>query len=266
VLAVLLTTILTAVAPAAARGIHYGAVVDEAVLACDRLHWAGATERSIPCYQDVLASTANASDKAEAAWAMNELQAANAYFRDAMNQEPQDAATLTRWGDLFADTHQEAEAMNIYREALQLDPDYGFALLGAATVLVGGFDEAASAYLEQLLSGSGVHEGAQVGAWLLVARMALENSSTEAAREALDKSTDLVARNDWPLLWKASGRKSPSMPIPVTAASTRHRHIYMSSRAVIAKPSVCIRKRWTSSRALRPRTRRWASTCCATTR
>jgi cytochrome c-type biogenesis protein CcmH/NrfG len=148
VLAVLLTTILTAVAPAAARGIHYGAVVDEAVLACDRLHWAGATERSIPCYQDVLASTANASDKAEAAWAMNELQAANAYFRDAMNQEPQDAATLTRWGDLFADTHQEAEAMNIYREALQLDPDYGFALLGAATVLVGGFDEAASAYLE----------------------------------------------------------------------------------------------------------------------
>jgi tetratricopeptide (TPR) repeat protein len=200
VLAVLLTTILTAVAPAAARGIHYGAVVDEAVLACDRLHWAGATERSIPCYQDVLASTANASDKAEAAWAMNELQAANAYFRDAMNQEPQDAATLTRWGDLFADTHQEAEAMNIYREALQLDPDYGFALLGAATVLVGGFDEAASAYLEQLLSGSGVHEGAQVGAWLLVARMALENSSTEAAREALDKSTDLVARNDWPLL------------------------------------------------------------------
>jgi tetratricopeptide (TPR) repeat protein len=148
----------------------------------------------------VLASTANASDKAEAAWAMNELQAANAYFRDAMNQEPQDAATLTRWGDLFADTHQEAEAMNIYREALQLDPDYGFALLGAATVLVGGFDEAASAYLEQLLSGSGVHEGAQVGAWLLVARMALENSSTEAAREALDKSTDLVARNDWPLL------------------------------------------------------------------
>ena len=58
VLAVLLTTILTAVAPAAARGIHYGAVVDEAVLACDRLHWAGATERSIPCYQDVLASTA----------------------------------------------------------------------------------------------------------------------------------------------------------------------------------------------------------------
>lgn len=183
-----------------ARGIHYGAVNHEAVTACDRQYWRGQTAQSMRCYRAILSGDSDAAIKAEAAWALNDLQQANRYFRDAVNARPEDVATLTRWGDLYAASHQDAEAMNIYREALQIDSHYGFALLGAATVLVGGFDDAANAYLEQLLTDPDIHDGARTGAWLLIARVGLENSEIDTAQKALDESSQLIDRNDWPPL------------------------------------------------------------------
>ena len=185
---------------AAARGIHYGAVSDAAVVACDQQHWRGETAQSLPCYRDILSSNASSAAKAEAAWALNDMQAANQYFRSANAEHPGDIGALTRWGDLYAASHQEAEAMNIYREALQIDSAYGFALLGAATVLIGGFDEAATVYMDQLLNASGIADGARVGAWLLAARLALESSDIAAARQALNESGDIISRNEWPPL------------------------------------------------------------------
>ena len=57
--------------------------------------------------------------------------------------------------------------MNIYREALQSEPNNAFAKLGSAQVLVGTFDDAANTYLEPLLSDSTTDDGARAGAWLL---------------------------------------------------------------------------------------------------
>ena len=195
----LLLLALTASVQVDARSIHYGAVEHDALLACDKLNWRG-DDAAEACFGDVLASSAPAAVRAEAAWALGDLHAANRLFQAASKTSPEDPAILTRWGDLYADSHQDAEAMDIYREALALDAQYAFALLGAARVLVGGFDEAANTYLEPLLTNSTMHPGARTGAWLLVARVALENDDLDEARHNLDRAETLIEDNDWPPL------------------------------------------------------------------
>jgi Flp pilus assembly protein TadD len=166
--AALLVCCLSWASPATARDIHYGAVNDAELLRCDRLHWAGQLPDADGCYRGVLGASTRAAIKAEAAWALGDHQLANDLFRTAAQESPDDASLRVRWGDLFADSHQDGEAMNIYREALTLDPDNAFATLGAAKVLVGGFDDAANTYLEPLLSDSTRDAGARAAAWLVV--------------------------------------------------------------------------------------------------
>ena len=183
-----------------ARDIHYGAVDNPELLACDALHWRGRLSESDTCYRNILGSSLAAGIRAEAAWALNDMQLANNLFRAANNENPDDAATHVRWGDLFAATHQDAEAMNIYREALEMDPDSPFARLGAARVLVGGFDDAANAYLEPLLTDDSMHNGARAAAWLLIARVSLESSNMAQAAEALQRASVILADTEWPPL------------------------------------------------------------------
>jgi len=183
-----------------ARGIHYGAVTDPAILDCDQLQWRGQTEKSRFCYAELLRSTTPSSTKAEAAWALNNLKQANEWFGVAMAESPDDHATKVRWGDLFAASHQNGEAMNIYREVLDVDPANAFAMLGAARVLVNSFEDAANSYLEPLMTGTTLNDGALLGAWLLVARVSLENGNYDEATAALAEADELVADTDWPAL------------------------------------------------------------------
>ncbi len=187
-------------AAAEARDIHYGAVSNPELLACDQLHWGGRSAESEPCYRQILQGDLPSEIRAEAAWALNDLQLANQLFRAAAALSPDDAGIRVRWGDLFADSHQDGEAMNIYREALQVDSDNAFGLLGAARVLVGGFDDAANAYLEPLLTDATKHAGARAAAWLLVARVSLENSNMAQAEDALDTAEEILDGSDWPPL------------------------------------------------------------------
>jgi len=191
---------LLASLPAAARGIHYGAVTEPAVVQCDRLQWRGRLDESRLCYANLLRATASAATKAEAAWALNNLQQANEWFRTAMAETPDDNRTKVRWGDLFAASHQDGEAMSIYREVLEVDPNNAFALLGSARVLVDSFRDEADNYLEPIFDGLAPDAGALLGAWLLVARVQLENGRFDLAGTALDEAEDLVRNTDWPPL------------------------------------------------------------------
>ena len=188
------------VRPAESREIHYGAIADPRVIACDQLQWRGQLEASEFCFAELLQGDAAASIRAEAAWALGDLQEANRWFQQAMRETPNDAAARVRWGDLFAASHQNAEAMNIYREALQSEPNNAFAKLGSAQVLVGTFDDAANTYLEPLLSDSTTDDGARAGAWLLVARVALENGGREQALAAMEEAEAILTQHDWPPL------------------------------------------------------------------
>jgi tetratricopeptide (TPR) repeat protein len=185
---------------AGARDIHYGAVTDADVVACDRLHWGGQLEASRNCYANLLRNSAVLAVRAEAAWALNDLQTANNWFKEAMRENPEDVLTRVRWGDLYADSHQAAEAMEIYRETLERDESNAFAMLGAARVLAGSFDDAANAFLKPLLNESMSDDGARVGALLLSARIALENGKRNEALDALEDAAEIVERNDWPPL------------------------------------------------------------------
>jgi tetratricopeptide (TPR) repeat protein len=192
--------LLLAAVPAIARDIHYGAVDHAALLECDRLHWTGQSMQAAGCYRQLLQSAAAAEIRAEAAWAVNDLQLANRLFRTAVSQAPENAGIRVRWGDLYAASHQDGEAMNLYSEALAVDAGNAFALLGAARVLVGGFDDEANAYLEPLLTDENQHAGARAAAWLLVARISLENGNRVQAAEALQTAESILDGSDWPPL------------------------------------------------------------------
>ena len=183
-----------------AREIHYGAVSHADLLVCDQLHWHGKTSESAACYRELLGSDVPAEVQAEAAWALSELQLANRLFRDAVAANPDNAGIRVRWGDLFAASHQDGEAMNIYREALEIDSNNAFALLGAARVLVGGFDDEANIYLEPLLTDATRDEGARAAAWLIVARVSLESSNQRQAMDAMDEAERILENSDWPPL------------------------------------------------------------------
>jgi len=185
---------------AEARGIHYGAVTDPQVLKCDQQHWRGQIESAENCYAGVLNSDAGAAVRAEAAWALGDLELANRLFQRALSLAPNDAAAKVRWGDLFATSHQNAEAMNIYREVLAQESGNAFALLGAARVLVDRFEDAANTYLQPLIEGETNADGALIGAWLLVAQVALENGHYNEAQGALDQAQETIEKNHWPLL------------------------------------------------------------------
>lgn len=183
-----------------ARGLHYGAVTDPDVMRCDQMNWRGEQDESRSCYADLLRSDVPAAAKAEAAWALNNLQQANQWFKNAVAASPEDLATKVRWGDLFADSHQDSEAMNIYREVLADDPHHAYATLGAAGVLVNSFQAAADTYLESLISGVIPSDGALVGALLLTTRVSLESREFDAAEASLALAEELIEKNGWPPL------------------------------------------------------------------
>ena len=197
------------------RSIHYGAVADEELRTCDQLHWKGQVDESRPCYANLLRSSDKASVRAEAAWALNDLQAANSWFQQAMRGDPDDVPTRVRWGDLYAASHQDAEAMEIYREALGRDAGHAFAQLGAASVLVGGFNDAANEYLKPLLTDGDTDDGARLGALFLTARLALENDRVDAGA-ALDEAAAIIEEHDWPPLQLYALRASADLLQGVT--------------------------------------------------
>ncbi|MGI9261136.1 MAG: hypothetical protein ACR2QR_03820, partial [Woeseiaceae bacterium] len=196
-IAILVLT-LTLPFAAGARSIHYGSVDHPELLSCDALQWRGQLNDAELCYRRLLDSDVPPAIRAEAAWALSDFQLANQLFRDAAALAPDDAVIRVRWGDLFADTHQDGEAMNLYREAMQLDENNGFAYVGAAGVLAGGFDDAANSFLEPLLADDTLHAGARLSAWLLVSRLSLESSNYSQAAEAMDNAEELLVAGDWP--------------------------------------------------------------------
>ncbi|MEM7280199.1 MAG: tetratricopeptide repeat protein [Pseudomonadota bacterium] len=183
--------------PTYPRSIHYGAVNNDQVEACDRLSWKGKRAEAMNCYQDVLADrSAPNSALAEASWALKDVQRANDYFRSALKDNPGDLDVKARWGDLFSSTHQDAEAMAIYQEVLQQKPNHGFALVGAARLLASGFESSATDFLAKVPE----REGAAIPAALITAWINLENGDVGSAKRELNKAEAMATDGEWPLL------------------------------------------------------------------
>ncbi|MFI4914713.1 MAG: peptidase MA family metallohydrolase [Steroidobacterales bacterium] len=191
---------LVCAAAAGARDLPYGAVTDAAVRRCDALHWSAQREAARSCYRSLVAQSGDPAVRAEAAWALGDLKSANDWFRDALAANPASAGVRERWGELYIDTHQEQEALNLFKEALQRDPRNAFAKVGAASVLVDEFAAEAATYLTPVLNDTGAAPGARLRALLLSARAALEDSDTGKAAALLEQAGAVASQAQLPQL------------------------------------------------------------------
>lgn len=195
-----LAGVLSIAAPAAGRDIPYGAIDDPRLQECDARYWRGEQPEADQCYRELLRSAAQPAIRAEAAWALGDLKTANEYFKSAAAMDPNSAAVRTRWGELYVETYQYQDALELFNEALQRDATYGYADIGAAGVLAGNFDPEALAYLEKATRNTGAPAGVRLRAMLLLAQMAMEESALAQAATLLAAAGDLAEAAGLPLL------------------------------------------------------------------
>jgi tetratricopeptide (TPR) repeat protein len=184
---------------APARGIAYGAVSDARVQRCDTLQWSGHAAQAQGCYRDLVTGT-DAAARAEGAWALGDFNSANDWFRQASAAQPQSAALRVRWGQLYVDSHQNQDALDLFKEALQRDPRNAYAKVGAATVLADQFESEAARYIDAVQADERAPAGARLQALLLATRVALEDSDLSKGAALLERAGALASQAAMPQL------------------------------------------------------------------
>lgn len=157
----------------------------EALAPCDELYDRGNAIDAATCYRGLLRLDDLAA-QAEAYWMLGDLKAANERFREAVKLEPEDPDLRVRWGHLYIQSHQQAEAGALFQEALELDEDHVPAQLGMATVLASRFEGKAVELAQEALK----QRPEQAEGHLLLGRMALEEGDLAAARKSLETGLD----------------------------------------------------------------------------
>lgn len=153
---------------------------------CDVHRYAGETDEANACYRELQKST-DFLIQAEAAAALGEIRKANRLFRRA-SEVSDDPAIKTGWGKVFLSTHQVADAIALFREALLFDPNYHPARLGLAQALTDTYQGEARKELAQILNDDPAHPGALIQ----MARLELENQNTTVARRILDAAAEAI--------------------------------------------------------------------------
>ena len=159
-----------------ARPLHYGAIDFPELNKCDALQWSGKRQDARQCYRALLQISGDPLIQAEATWALGDIKTANSLFQAAAKSFVDDPQVRLRWADLFMQTYQYQDALELFQEALGLEPGNSFAMIGVARALVERFESDARKYIEQVLEDDASAAGARFQAMLLLARMAMESS------------------------------------------------------------------------------------------
>lgn len=122
--------------------------------------------------------------RAEALWKAGRYQDASDQFRLAVERNPKSASLHVRWGRLFLERFNKAEAAKLFEEALVLQPNNAGALMGLALVASDGFDVKAVELAEKACAA----DPKLVEARELLARLALEDGDTQKAIAHADKA------------------------------------------------------------------------------
>jgi tetratricopeptide (TPR) repeat protein len=174
--AVLLACIGTAAAAAAA-----------APADCAALRRHGHRSEAAACYQ----SLTLADDpylRAEGAWGLELYQDANNEFRTAVARADRNAHYRVRWGRLLHERFNNAEASNLFTEALERDARNAGAYLGLALVGADLFDRKAREYAEKALE----LDPKLTEAREMLATLALEDSNAAEAVKQADLAIQLA--------------------------------------------------------------------------
>lgn len=143
------------------------------------------------CYQSLVHSN-DPYLRAEGYWGLEQYQEANEQFRIATARPDSRALDRVRWGMLLHERFNDAEAADLFKEALQKDPASSQAYFGLALVSADGFDSKAAEYAGKALTLNPKF----VEAHELLSNLALEGDDTKKtlteADEALALSPDAL--------------------------------------------------------------------------
>ena len=148
----------------------------------EHVHY-GRTASARACYLALSKST-NPALRAEGLWHTGDKFGANEAFKLAVKQHPGDPAVKVRWGHLYLEYDQAADAADLFKEALGLNEKYAPALLGLAQVSATHYDRKAAEMADAALKA----DPKLVAAQELIASLALEDSNPKKAIEEADKA------------------------------------------------------------------------------
>jgi tetratricopeptide (TPR) repeat protein len=103
-----------------------------------------------------------------------------------------------RWGQLYADTHQNGEAYKLFQEALKLEPRNAWAHVAAAEALIDSYSKEGQVALESALQAEDAPAGARFKTLLLAARVTLESGEQDDATKQLEQAATLANAENLP--------------------------------------------------------------------
>jgi tetratricopeptide (TPR) repeat protein len=154
--------------------------------ACWTMRRHGQEQQAHACFEQLTGSK-SAYDQAEGFWGLEDWANANTAFREATKPEASPALYKVRWGMLLHERFNNAEAADLFREALAKDPKNAQAYLGLAIVSAEDFNGQAAEYLakaEEL-------DPKLAAAHELAGKVALDNDTRDVALAEADKALAL---------------------------------------------------------------------------
>ncbi len=201
-LAVATLALAISASAALAREPLYGALDNAALLRCEDQFWHGHLNEARSCYQLLQAAQTPIAIRAEANWALGDMQGANSLFQEAVKAEPKNAMLRVRWGELYLQTYQYDEADNLFDEALAIDDKNAWAKIGSAEALSkGGGDSAAiSKLMEDAVENIVSPPGVRYRGLLMLLHNALGKDQFEQADKVIKEARDAAENGKLPQL------------------------------------------------------------------
>ena len=158
---------------------------------CDTLNRHGARSEATACYR-LMTRSDNPLARAEGYFALREYQQANDEFRQADKQHPNSATIKSEWGNLFLTLEKQADAADLFREAIKADSKYAPAYLGLSKTLAGGYDKESVTLAATSLSVDPKYYPAHEFLAYLALEDANKSLATEEAQKALALSPEAL--------------------------------------------------------------------------
>ena len=150
---------------------------------CQALEHHGKLPEAQTCFTR-LTSSNNPALRAEGFWGTGQYKEANDQFRLALKQHPESVEIRVRWGRLFLERFNRAEAGGLFKEALEKEPKNAQALLGMALLASEGYSKEAV----ELAQKAADADPKLVEAHEVLAYLALEDNDQAKAAQEADKA------------------------------------------------------------------------------
>jgi tetratricopeptide (TPR) repeat protein len=153
---------------------------------CWALRKHGKNAQAQNCFA-ALTRSANAYERAEGFWGLEQWEQANAQFRLATTQEDSKAIYKVRWGLLLHERFNDSDAAALFHEALNKDLSLAEAYVGLALISADGFDGHAEEYAAKAIE----RDPKLAEAHEVMADLALANDDPQTATAQADEAIAL---------------------------------------------------------------------------